>query len=53
MCKEKATGEIFAMKIRMKDVVVAENEITYSLTENRVLHILQITTHPFLLVCQP
>ena len=52
MCKEKATGEIFAMKIRKKDMVVAKNDTDYILTEKRVLHILQTYTHPFLLVCQ-
>ena len=53
MCKEKTTRKILAMKIIKKDVVVGEDGITYSLTEKRVLHTLQIYTHPFLLVCQP
>ena len=52
MCKEKATGEILAMKIHKKDVAVAEDTIDYILTEKRVLHTLQTYTHPFLLVCQ-
>ena len=51
MCKEKATGQIFAMKIRNKDMVVAEDDIDYILAEKRVLHTLQTSTHPFLLVC--
>lgn len=45
MCKEKATGEIMAMKILKKDVIVAKDEISHTLTENRVL---QMTQHPFL-----
>ena len=48
MCKDKATGEILAMKILKKDVIVAKDEIAHTLTENRVL---QMTTHPFLTVC--
>lgn len=47
MCKEKSTGEIMAMKILKKDVIVAKDEIAHTLTENRVL---QITKHPFLTV---
>jgi RAC serine/threonine-protein kinase len=45
MCKDKDTGEIMAMKILKKDVIVAKDEISHTLTENRVL---QMTTHPFL-----
>ena len=47
MCKDKATGEVMAMKILKKDVIVAKDEISHTLTENRVL---QMTTHPFLTV---
>ena len=47
MCKEKATGDIMAMKILKKDVIVAKDEIAHTLTENRVL---QMTNHPFLTV---
>ena len=47
MCMEKATGEILAMKILKKDVVVAKDEIAHTITENRVL---QLTNHPFLVV---
>ena len=47
MCMEKATGEIMAMKILKKDVIVAKDEIAHTLTENRVL---QMTNHPFLTV---
>ena len=51
MCKEKATGEILAMKIRKKDVVVGEDGNIYSLKEKRVLFIFQIKSNPFLIVC--
>lgn len=47
MCKEKATGDIYAMKILKKDVIVAKDEIAHTLTENRVL---QMANHPFLTV---
>ena len=36
-----------AMKILKKDVIVAKDEISHTLTENRVL---QMTRHPFLTV---
>ena len=49
MCKDKANGEVMAMKILKKDVIVAKDEISHTLTENRVL---QMTTHPFLTVRQ-
>nr|QIA61837.1 RAC serine/threonine-protein kinase [Halichondria panicea] len=45
MCKEKSSGEIYAMKILKKDVIVAKDEIAHTLTENRVL---QMANHPFL-----
>ena len=35
------------MKILKKDVIVAKDEITHTMTENRVL---QMTKHPFLTV---
>lgn len=47
MCKEKESGQIMAMKILKKDVIVAKDEIAHTLTENRVL---QMTAHPFLTV---
>ena len=47
MCRDKETGEIMAMKILKKDVIVAKDEIAHTLTENRVL---QLTKHPFLTV---
>ena len=49
MCKDKETGDIMAMKILKKDVIVAKDEIAHTLTENRVL---QMTNHPFLTVSQ-
>ncbi len=47
LCQDKATSEVFAMKILKKDVIVAKDEIAHTLTENRVL---QMTKHPFLTV---
>ena len=49
LCREKATQEIFAMKILKKDVIVAKDEIAHTLTENRVL---QMAKHPFLTVSE-
>lgn len=45
LCKDKQSGEIMAMKILKKDVIVAKDEIAHTLTENRVL---QMAKHPFL-----
>lgn len=47
MCRDKLTGEVMAMKILKKDVIVAKDEIAHTLTENRVL---QMAKHPFLTV---
>ncbi|XP_031564380.1 RAC-gamma serine/threonine-protein kinase-like [Actinia tenebrosa] len=45
MARMKSTGEICALKILKKDVIIAKDEVTHTLTENRVL---QSTKHPFL-----
>ncbi|CAI8020391.1 RAC-beta serine/threonine-protein kinase A [Geodia barretti] len=45
MCKEKATGEILAMKILQKYVIVDKDNVSYTVTERRVL---QLNCHPFL-----
>uniref|UniRef100_H2Z683 non-specific serine/threonine protein kinase n=1 Tax=Ciona savignyi TaxID=51511 RepID=H2Z683_CIOSA len=44
LVKEKKTDELYAMKILKKEVIVAKDEVTHTLTENRVL---QQTKHPF------
>ncbi|XP_067680069.1 RAC-gamma serine/threonine-protein kinase-like isoform X1 [Haliotis asinina] len=45
LCKEKATNHLYAIKILKKAVIIAKDEVTHTLTENRVL---QTTKHPFL-----
>uniref|UniRef100_A0A8B9LIX2 non-specific serine/threonine protein kinase n=1 Tax=Astyanax mexicanus TaxID=7994 RepID=A0A8B9LIX2_ASTMX len=45
LVKERASGKYYAMKILKKDVIVAKDEVTHTLTENRVL---QSSKHPFL-----
>jgi len=47
MCREKTTKEIFAMKILKKDLIVAKDQITNTMTENRVL---RSSKHPFITV---
>ena len=47
MCKEVGTGEILAMKVLKKKVVIKDDDIDAVLTENRVL---QKVKHPFLTV---
>jgi len=45
MCREKATSQLYAIKILKKSVIIAKDEVAHTLTENRVL---QKTRHPFL-----
>lgn len=45
MAAMKRTGEVVALKILKKEVIVAKDEVAHTLTENRVL---QSTVHPFL-----
>lgn len=47
LCRDKETNQLYAMKILKKDVIVAKDEITHTMTENRVL---QSMKHPFLTV---
>ncbi|XP_065845039.1 RAC-gamma serine/threonine-protein kinase-like [Oscarella lobularis] len=45
VAREKTTGELFAVKILKKDVIIAKEEVAHTLTENQVL---KTTKHPFL-----
>ena len=45
LAKEKATGELWAIKVLKKDVILAKDEVAHTMTENAVL---QSTRHPFL-----
>jgi len=45
LCREKASSHLYAIKILKKTVIIAKDEVTHTLTENRVL---QTTKHPFL-----
>lgn len=47
LCREKATGHLYAIKILKKEVIIQKDEVAHTLTENRVL---RITNHPFLIV---
>ncbi|KAG8230392.1 hypothetical protein J437_LFUL009865, partial [Ladona fulva] len=46
LCREKATGRPYAIKILKKEAIIQNNEIVHTLTENRVL---QNTNHPFII----
>lgn len=48
LCREKATSQLYAIKILKKEVIIQKDEVAHTLTENRVL---RTTTHPFLIVC--
>jgi len=45
LARDKKTGELVAIKILKKEVIMAKDEVTHTLTENAVL---QSTQHPFL-----
>jgi RAC serine/threonine-protein kinase len=46
MCREKATNQLFAMKVLKKQALVKKNAVALTMTEKRVL---QRVNHPFLL----
>ena len=46
LCREKATNQLYAMKILKKEVIIKKDEVEHTMTEKRVL---QKTDHPFLL----
>ncbi|EEB14423.1 RAC protein kinase DRAC-PK85, putative [Pediculus humanus corporis] len=46
LCREKATGHLYAIKILKKEVIIEKDEVAHTLTENRVL---RTTNHPFLI----
>lgn len=46
MCREKATNQLYAMKILKKEVIIRKDEVAHTMTEKRVL---QRVNHPFLL----
>lgn len=45
LAKNKKSGEVVALKVLKKDVIVAKDEVEHTLTENRVL---KTMVHPFL-----
>ncbi|KAL7637343.1 UNVERIFIED_CONTAM: hypothetical protein RMT77_012069 [Armadillidium vulgare] len=46
LCREKSSKRLYAIKILRKDVIINRDEVTHTLTENRVL---QKIDHPFLI----
>jgi RAC serine/threonine-protein kinase len=47
LCREKATGRLYAIKILKKEIIIQKDEVAHTQTENRVL---RKTNHPFLTV---
>lgn len=47
LCRQKDTNQFYAIKILKKSVIIKKDEVTHTLTENRVL---QRSNHPFLTV---
>ncbi|XP_074600937.1 AKT serine/threonine protein kinase [Brevipalpus obovatus] len=46
LCREKSSRALYAMKVLKKEVIVQKDEVTHTLTENKVL---KTTKHPFLI----
>lgn len=46
LCREKATGRLYAIKILKKEVIIQKDEVAHTMTEN---HVLRTTSHPFLI----
>lgn len=46
LCREKATNQLYAIKVIKKEAIIAKDEVAHTLTENRVL---RNTSHPFLI----
>lgn len=47
LCREKASGKLFAIKILKKKIIIQKSEVEHTMAENRVL---RKTNHPFLIV---
>ncbi|GBP22322.1 hypothetical protein EVAR_22608_1 [Eumeta japonica] len=45
LSREKATGNLYAMKILKKNLIIQKDEVAHTITEN---HVLKKTKHPFL-----
>lgn len=46
LCREKKSGQLYAIKVLKKEVIIKKEEVAHTLTENRVL---RFTKHPFLI----
>lgn len=46
---QQSSNHFYAIKILRKDVIIKRDEVAHTLTENRVL---QVVDHPFLTVSQ-
>jgi RAC serine/threonine-protein kinase len=42
LCREKATNQLYAIKILKKEVIIKKDEVAHTMTEKRVLQVRSI-----------
>lgn len=47
LCREKATSQLYAIKVLKKEAIIEKDEVNHTLTEKKVLC---TTKHPFIIV---
>ena len=42
LCREKATNQLYAIKILKKEVIIKKDEVAHTMTEKRVLQVIKL-----------